>query len=84
MIVADDTRVHDALGQATQRKASLAQTAGAVFWSFFGVRRHADYEADMAKLNPLHLVMVAVLCALMFILALWLLVGWVVSSGVAA
>ena len=31
-----------------RRKASLGQTARAVFWSFFGVRKRAHYEADSA------------------------------------
>jgi hypothetical protein len=67
-----------------QRKASLAQTARAVFWSFFGVRRSADYADDVEKLNPLHIVVAGIVGAVLFIVALVLLVRWVVGSGVAA
>jgi len=66
-----------------ERRGSLLQTIGAVAWSFFGVRRRADYEADVQKLNPLHLAIAGVLGALLFIGLLVLLVRWVVSSGVA-
>lgn len=66
-----------------QRSGSLWQTVQAVAWSFFGVRRSADLERDVQKLNPVHVVIAGVLGALVFILALVALVRWVVGSGVA-
>jgi hypothetical protein len=66
-----------------ERRASLLQTARAVAWSFFGVRRRADYENDVQKLNPVHVVIAGVVGALLFVGALVLLVRWVVGSGVA-
>ena len=35
-----------------QRKAGLGETMKAVAWSFFGIRRSADYERDVQRLNP--------------------------------
>ena len=70
----------DDLKQAVRRKGSFLQTMRAVGWSFFGVRKSADLEADVAQLNPVHVVIAGVLGALLFIA---LLVGWVLSSGVA-
>jgi Protein of unknown function (DUF2970) len=67
-----------------QRKGSLLQTMRAVGWSFFGVRRSADYAQDVQKLNPVHVVIAGIVGALLFILVLVLLVRWVVGSGVAA
>jgi Protein of unknown function (DUF2970) len=67
-----------------QRPLSLLQTFKAVAWSFFGVRRAADYENDVQKLNPLHLVAAGLISAGLFVGAVMLLVRWVVSSGVAA
>lgn len=67
-----------------QRKGSLLQTAGAVFWSFFGVRRSADHAQDVAKLNPVHVVIAGIVGAALFIAVLVLLVRWVIGSGVAA
>ena len=72
------------LKQAAQRPGSFLQTLRAVAWSFFGVRRRADWEQDSAKLNPVHVIIAGVFGAAMFVLALVLLVQWVVGSGVAA
>ena len=69
--------------QAVGRKASLLQTISAVAWSFFGVRRGKDHENDMARLNPVHVLIAGVLGAALFVLMLVLLVRWVISSGVA-
>ena len=59
------------------------KTVSAVGWSFFGVRRRADHEHDLAQLNPVHVIVIGVLAALVFIAVLVLLVRWVISSGVA-
>jgi len=66
-----------------RRRGSFLQTMRAVGWSFFGVRRRADHEQDVQKLNPVHVVIAGIAGALMFIGALVLLVRWVVGSGVA-
>lgn len=61
-----------------KRKGSLSGTVKAVLWGFLGVRRQADYEDDVAKLNPLHLMAVGVVMAVLFVLLLILIVNWVV------
>jgi hypothetical protein len=71
------------LKEAAGRKGSLVQTISAVAWSFFGVRRGKDHENDMAKLNPVHVVIAGVLGAALFVVMLVLLVRWVIGSGVA-
>jgi hypothetical protein len=76
--------VSDDLRNAAARKGSFLQTMRAVAWSFFGVRRSADYAQDVAKLNPVHVIIAGVVGAAVFVLALVLLVRWVVGSGVAA
>jgi hypothetical protein len=68
---------------AAARKGSFLQTMRAVAWSFFGVRRSADYAQDVAKLNPVHVIIAGIIGAGLFIAALLLLVQWVVGSGVA-
>ena len=60
------------------------QTMLAVFWSFFGVRKRADYERDVQRLDPKHVLAAGLIGAAMFVLVLVLLVKWVVGSGVAA
>jgi hypothetical protein len=49
----------------------------AVFWSFFGVRKRADYEADSVRLKPQHLVVAGLVTAALFVLALYALVKWI-------
>jgi hypothetical protein len=71
------------LKQAVARRGSFAQTLGAVAWSFFGVRRGKDYEQDVSKLNPVHVIVAGVVGAALFVAVLVLVVRWVVGSGVA-
>ncbi len=60
-----------------KRKGSFAGAVKAVLWGFLGVRRNADYQNDIARLNPLHLMAVGVGMAFLFVLVLILLVNWV-------
>jgi len=66
-----------------ERSGSFLQTARAVAWSFLGIRRSADYENDVKKLNPVHVIVAGVIGAVLFVLALVMIVQWVTSSGVA-
>ncbi|MBX9715380.1 MAG: DUF2970 domain-containing protein [Burkholderiaceae bacterium] len=72
------------LRSAAKRSGSFLQTMRAVGWSFFGVRKSADYEKDVSQLNPVHVVIAGVLGALVLIAVLATVVNWVLSSGVAA
>ena len=71
------------LREAVRRKGSFMQTMKAVAWSFFGVRKGRDLEKDATQLNPVHVVIAGVIGAVLFILALLLLVNWVLASGAA-
>jgi len=61
-----------------QRQGSLIRTVQAVLWSFIGVRKNADYQKDIEKLNPFHIMGVGIAAALLFVLGLIALVNWVV------
>jgi len=74
----------EGLKDAVQRKGSFGQTLRAVGWSFFGVRKSAEHEKDVAQLNPVHVIIAALIGVGVFITTLVLLVQWVLSSGVAA
>jgi hypothetical protein len=63
----------------TRRRASFGQTARAVLWSFFGVRRRADHEADLAQLNPVHVIVMGIVAAALFVVVLLLVVRAVVG-----
>jgi hypothetical protein len=68
---------------AVARQGSFVQTAKAVAWSFFGVRRSTEYEKDASRLNPVHVIVVGLIGAALFVALLVLLVNWVITSGVA-
>jgi len=46
----------------------------AVFWSFFGVRRRSEYEADAQRLKPQHVIAAGIVSAVVFVLALFAIV----------
>jgi hypothetical protein len=60
------------------RRASFLQTAQAVAWSFFGVRKKAHYEQDAANLNPVHVVIMGIIGAALFITVLLVIIKFVV------
>ncbi|MGZ8981703.1 MAG: DUF2970 domain-containing protein [Burkholderiaceae bacterium] len=62
-----------------RRDASFLDTVRAVLWSFFGVRRKADYERDAARLNPVHVIIAGVLAAAFFVFTLIMIVRAVTS-----
>ncbi|MGF6634961.1 hypothetical protein OKW38_003509 [Paraburkholderia sp. MM5496-R1] len=61
------------------RKSSFGQSLRAVFWSFFGVRKRRDLEADATQLNPLHVIVAALIGAAVLIGVLILVVRLVVG-----
>jgi hypothetical protein len=65
----------------TARKANFGQTFRAVAWSFLGIRRSADHEQDVKKLNPIHVVIAAVLGAAVFVVFLVVLVHFVIGAA---
>ena len=75
--------MNDDLRQAAARPGSFLQTVRAVAWSFFGIRRSADYQKDVQKLNPVHVIIAGLIGAALFVATLVLLVRWVIGSGVA-
>lgn len=60
-----------------QPKASLARTVKAVAWSFIGIRKNSDYQEDLGKLNPFHIIAVALVAVALFVGGLIALVHWV-------
>lgn len=67
------------LKQAAARRPNLLQTASAVLWSFFGVRKGRDHDRDMAQLNPVHVVITGVVLGVLFVLTLLMIVKSVIN-----
>jgi hypothetical protein len=59
------------------RKAGLLQVATAVFWSFLGVRKSKDREADAANITPVQVIVMGIIAAGVFVTCLVLIVRWV-------
>jgi hypothetical protein len=61
-----------------QKKASFLYSMKAVIWSFFGLRRKSDFDQDEGKLNPLHIIIAALIGVALFIGLLISIVKFVV------
>lgn len=55
-------------------KASNIKAALAVFWSFFGVRKRRDYDADAESLTPAQVIVAGLIGGAVFVLTMLLLV----------
>ncbi|KQR60802.1 DUF2970 domain-containing protein [Acidovorax sp. Leaf160] len=64
----------------TRRSGSLPRTIRAVAWSLIGLRKGAEYEQDLQKINPVHLFIVGLLAVFLLVGLLILLVNWVVRA----
>ena len=65
-------------GIPVRPRVGFAQTARAVLWSFFGVRRKSDYEKDASQLNPVFVIITGVAAAALFVIVLIVIVNLVV------
>jgi len=61
-------------------KASVWRTVKAVAWSFIGVRKNSEFQADGAQVTLYHIIGVAIVAVLFFVLSLIALVNWVVTK----
>jgi hypothetical protein len=66
---------------APTKPASFLQVAGAVFWSFFGVRKGRHMLQDTSSIKPHHVVIVGLLSGLAFVLLLIGLVSVVIRNA---
>jgi hypothetical protein len=63
-----------------QKKASPLQVAKAVFWSFLGIRKRRDYEADSVELKPHQVIVAGLIGAAVLVVSLILLVHFVIGK----
>jgi hypothetical protein len=68
-------------GGAGPRPAGFLQVLGAVFSSFFGIRKKAAGESDMVSIKPLHVIVAGVLGAAVLVVTLVLLVSYITRKG---
>ena len=66
--------------QPERRKLNFFQTLKAVLWAMFGVRKSQGWQDDVARLNPVYVILTGVLFGIVFVVSLVFLVQWIVSS----
>ena len=59
---------------------SVIRTVKTVLWSFVGIRKKSEYEEDLGKANPFHIIAVALVAVGLFVVGLIVLVNWVVKN----
>jgi len=59
---------------------SVLRTVKTVLWSFIGIRKKSEYEEDLGKANPFHIVVAALVGVAVFVGGLIVLVNWVVKK----
>jgi hypothetical protein len=59
---------------------SALRTVKTVLWSFIGIRKTSEYEQDLDKANPFHIIAVALAIVAVFVGGLIAFVNWVVKN----
>jgi hypothetical protein len=62
-------------------QATLRQTIGVVFCSFFGIRKGNAMQRDAVTIKPHQVIVVGIIFAVLFVATLLLLVRLVISSA---
>ncbi|OGB32311.1 MAG: hypothetical protein A3F78_16890 [Burkholderiales bacterium RIFCSPLOWO2_12_FULL_61_40] len=61
-------------------RPSVWRSIKLVAWSFLGIRSNSEYQQDLAKVNPMHVVGVGIVGVLLLVVGLITLVNWVVAK----
>jgi preprotein translocase subunit Sec61beta len=67
------------MAEGHKSNASLVQVIKAVFWSFLGIRRKAEYERDAVSLKPAQVIVAGIIGAVVLVLSLVTLVHFIIS-----
>lgn len=66
---------------APPRQAKLSEVFGAVFWSFFGVRKGKHMQKDAVTIRPHQVIVVGLVCGAIFVAVLLVIVRTIVRSA---
>jgi len=67
-------------GKLAPVTSSFGRSIKVVAWSFLGIRKNSEYQQDLARVNPLHVIVVALVSVLLFVVSLVVFVNWVVAK----
>ena len=59
---------------------SFLRSMKTVAWSFLGIRKRSEFQEDLARVNPFHVIASALIAVLILIVGLVVLVNWAVAS----
>ena len=62
------------------RRATLREVAGAVFWSFFGIRKGDAMRRDAVTIKPHQVIIVGIVAAAILVATLLIIVRAIVST----
>jgi hypothetical protein len=62
------------------QKTSIIRSVKAVAWSFFGIRKSSEFQEDIDKITPLHVLGVGLVAVFLFVISLIVLVNLVVAK----
>ncbi len=65
---------------AGEKQSSFMLSIKLVAWSFLGIRSKKGYQDDLARVNPVHVVLVGIVSVLIIVVGLIGLVNWVVAK----
>jgi amino acid transporter len=66
---------------AKSKQGSLWRTVVAVAWSFLGIRKSSEFQEDIARITPLHILAVGLVAGLLFVIGLMVLVNLIVAKS---
>jgi amino acid transporter len=67
--------------QPVSKKGSLWRSIVAVSWSFLGIRKSSEFQEDIAKITPLHVLGVGLVAGLLFVIGLMVIVNLIVTKS---
>lgn len=70
--------MNEDIRKLANRKLNFTQTLKAVAWGMFGVRKRKGHTKDIATLNPVHLIIAGIIAALVLVVGLIKIAGWLV------
>ncbi len=59
---------------------SFGRSVKMVAWSFLGIRKSGESQQDLARVNPLHIIVAAIGAVGVFVASLIAFVNWVVAK----
>lgn len=71
--------MNDDIRKLARRRLNFFQTVKAVAWGMFGVRKGKGHTQDIATLNPVYLIIAGIIAAIVLVVGLIKIAGWLVS-----